>query len=119
MLYILGLIIILYTVSHLLFKQNPVYLKIRKYIDIATLIVTSVLVIAWVELFNYSFLFLIYFFVSLGVITFLVSRLRKIEVKKQKAENVIRVLKNEELVLENEIDKKDNQIEILQNEKSS
>lgn len=104
MLYILALIIILYTASHFVFKKNVIYLKVRKYIDIATILVTSILVIAWVEIFHYSFLFIVYFFVSLLAIVYLVSRLRAVEAKKIKAENVIKELKTEEKVLENEIE---------------
>jgi cell division protein FtsB len=104
MLYILAVIIILYTASHFLFKKNAIYLRVRKYIDIATVLVTSVLVIAWVEIFHYSFLFIIYFFISLGIIVYLVNRLRVAETKKIKAEEVIKELKTEEKVLENEIE---------------
>lgn len=119
MLYILGLIIILYTTSHFLFKRNVVYLRVRKWIDLATIIVTSVLVIVWVEVFHYSFLFIIYFFISVGIIAYLVNRLRKLEMKRSKAEEVIKVLKTEEKILEDEIQDRDNEIEVLQNEKSS
>lgn len=105
MLYILAVIIILYTSSHFLFKKNEIYLKVRKWIDLATIMVTSVLVIAWVEIFKLSFLFLIYFFGSLGIIVYLVDKLRKAESKKQKAETVIKELKIEEKVLENEIER--------------
>lgn len=104
MLYILAIIIILYTLSHFLFKQNLIYLKVRKYIDMATIFVTSMLVIAWVEIFHYSFLFLLYFFISLGIIVYLISKIRKVESKKEKAESVIKELKTEEKVLENEIE---------------
>lgn len=104
MLYILAIIIILYTLSHFLFKQNLIYLKVRKYIDMATIFVTSILVIAWVEIFHYSFLFLLYFFISLGIIVYLISKIRKVESKKEKAESVIKELKTEEKVLENEIE---------------
>ena len=103
MLYILALIIILYTTSHFVFKRNVVYLKVRKYIDIATIVVTTVLVIAWVNVFHYSFLFIIYFLISLSIIVYLFKRLRILEEKKTKAENVIKELKTEEKVLENEI----------------
>lgn len=111
MLYILAIIIILYTASHFLFKKNQLYLGIRKYIDIATIIVTSILVITWVEIFDYSFLIIIYFFVSLSLIAFLFYRIRKLEAKKIKAEEVIKELKTEEKVLENEI-------EVLENVKN-
>ena len=104
MLYILALIIILYTTSHFVFKKNEIYLKVRKYIDIATVVVTSVLVITWVEVFDYSFLIIIYFFISLSLIIFLFYRIRKLETKKVKAEEVIKELKIEEKVLENEIE---------------
>ncbi len=104
MLYILALIIILYTASHILFKKNEVYLGVRKYIDIATIIVTSILVITWVEVFDYSFLIIIYFFLSLILISYLFYRIRKLEAKKLKAEEVIKELKVEEKVLENEIE---------------
>ena len=105
--------------SHFLFKKNETYLKVRKYIDWATILVTSILIIVGFKVFHYSLLFVIYFFISLGIISYLVNRLRKIEEKKQNAENVIKVLKNEETVLENETDRLNNQIKVLQNEKSS
>lgn len=70
----------------------------------ATIFVTSMLVIAWVEIFHYSFLFLLYFFISLGIIVYLISKIRKVESKKEKAESVIKELKTEEKVLENEIE---------------
>ncbi len=104
MLYILIVIIVLYTASHLVFGKNEIYLKLRKWIDLATIIVTSVLVITWVEVFNLSFLFVIYFFLSLSLIIYLFYSLRKLDIKKKKAEEVIKELKNEEKVLENEID---------------
>lgn len=104
MLWILSLIIILYTASHFLFKKNDVYLKVRKYIDIATIIVTSIFVITWVEIFNYSFLIIVYFFLSLSLIVFLFYRIRKLEAKKVKSEEIIKELKTEEKVLENEIE---------------
>ncbi|HCR36211.1 hypothetical protein A2130_03290 [Candidatus Woesebacteria bacterium GWC2_33_12] len=104
MLYILALIIILYTSSHFLFRKKETYLKVRKYIDIATILVTSILVIAWVEVFKLSFLIIIYFFTSLGMMSYLIYRLRKTEIKKLKAEEVIKTLKTEEKVLENEIE---------------
>lgn len=112
MLYILAVIIILYTSAHFIFKRNEIYLKVRKYIDIATVTVTSVLVIVWIEVFNYSFLILIYFLISLSLIAFLFYRIRKLETKKIKAEEVIKELKVEEKVLENEI-------EVLENVKNS
>ena len=104
MLYILALIIILYTASHILFRKNDVYLRVRKWIDLATIIVTSILVITWVEVFKLSFLIIIYFFLSLILISFLFYRIRKLEAKKLKAEEVIKELKIEEKVLENEIE---------------
>lgn len=116
MLYILAIIIILYTASHFLFKTNPIYLKVRKYIDVATILVTTVLVIAWVEIFHYSFLFLIYFFISLGIIIYLFKELRKAETKKIKAESIIKELKTEEKVLENEIQSKDNEMNTLESQ---
>ncbi len=103
MLYILALIIILYTGAHFLFKKNEVFLKVRKYIDIAAIVVTTVLVITWIEIFNYSFLFFIYFIVSLIIFAYLIFRLRMLEEKKTKAENVIKELKIEEKVLESQI----------------
>lgn len=112
MLYILAIIIILYTASHFLFKKNETYLKVRKYIDIATILTTSILVIAWVEVFHYSFLFIIYFFISLIVISYLFKQLRELESKKIKAEKIIQELKTEEKVLEDEI-------KTLENEKAS
>lgn len=110
MLYILAIIIILYTTSHFIFKNNSLYLSVRKYIDIATIVVTTVLVITWVNVFHYSFLFVIYFLISLSIIVYLVRKLRKLEEKKKNAETVIKELKTEEKVLESEILK-------LQNEK--
>lgn len=110
MLYILAIVIILYTASHFLFKKNEIYIRVRKYIDLATIIVTSILVISWVEIFHYSFLFIIYFFASLGIISYLIAKLRRSEAKKVKAEEVIKELKTEEKVLENEI-------EVLENDK--
>lgn len=104
MLWILAIIIILYSGSHFIFRKNQTFLKVRKWVDIATIMVTSVLVIAWVEIFHYSFFFIIYFFISIGIISYLVSRLRKVEIKKQKAEEVIKILKDEEKVLEGEIE---------------
>ncbi|MEK7473056.1 MAG: hypothetical protein AAB625_03400 [Patescibacteria group bacterium] len=111
MLYILAIIIILYTASHFIFKKNEIYIKVRKYIDIATIVVTSILVITWVEVFDYSFLIIVYFFISLGLIAYLFYRIRKLEAKKIKAEEVIKELKTEEKVLENEI-------EVLENAKN-
>ena len=104
MLYILATVIILYTASHILFRKNDIYLSVRKYIDIATIIVTSILVITWVEVFDYSFLIIIYFFLSLILISYLFYRIRKLEAKKLKAEEVIKELKTEEKILENEIE---------------
>lgn len=104
MLWILSIIIILYTGSHFLFRKNQTFVKVRKWIDIATITVTSILVVAWVEIFHYSFIFIIYFFVSMGMIVYLVSKLRKVQEKKEKAEVVIKVLKDEEKVLEEEIE---------------
>ena len=119
MLWILAFIIILYTASHFLFRKNEIYLKVRKYIDIATIVVTSILVITWVEVFDYSFLVIIYFFISLSLIAFLFYRIRKLEEKKIKAEEVIKELKTEEKVLENEMNTLENQIEVLENVKTS
>lgn len=104
MLYILAIIIILYTSAHFLFKKNEIYLKVRKWIDLATVIVTSVFVITWVEVFSYSFLIIIYFFISLGLIAYLFYRIRRLEAKKVTAEETIKELKTEEKVLENEIE---------------
>lgn len=103
MLYILAIIIILYTSAHFVFKKDDTYIKVRKYIDIATVVVTSILVISWVEVFKLSFFIIIYFFLSLGVISYLVSKLRELETKKDKAQEVIKELKTEEKILENEI----------------
>lgn len=111
MLWILAIIIILYTSAHFVFKKNEIYLKVRKYIDIVTIIVTSILVISWIEIFDYSFLIFIYFLISLGLIAFLFYRIRKLEAKKLKAEEVIKELKTEEKILENEI-------EVLENVKN-
>lgn len=104
MLWILAIIIILYTSAHFVFKKNEIYLKVRKYIDIVTIIVTSILVISWIEIFDYSFLIFIYFLISLGLIAFLFYRIRKLETKKLKAEEVIKELKTEEKILESEIE---------------
>lgn len=104
MLYILCLIIVLYTLGHFLFKKNTIYLKVRKWVDIATISVTTILVITWVEVFHYSILFILYFLISMGIIIYLFSKLRKVEEKKEKAEEVIKVLKDEEKILENEIE---------------
>ena len=104
MLYILAAIIILYTSAHVFFKKSEVYLKVRKYIDIATIVVTSILVITWVEVFDYSFLIIVYFFISLSLIAYLFYRIRKLEEKKVKAQEIIKELKTEEKVLENEIE---------------
>lgn len=104
MLWILAIIIVLYSGSYFVFKRNQTFLRVRKWVDIATIIVTSILVIAWVEIFHYSFLFIIYFFISMGIIIYLISKLRKTEIKKEKAEEVIKVLKDEEKVLESEIE---------------
>lgn len=103
MLWILAIIVILYVSSYIFFGKNEIFLKIRKWVDIATAVVTSVLVIAWVEIFHYSFYFLIYFFVSLTVIISLVIRLRRVEMKKKKAETTIQVLKDEEELLEDSL----------------
>lgn len=111
MLWILAIIIILYTSAHFVFKKNEIYLKVRKYIDIVTIIVTSILVISWIEIFDYSFLIFIYFLISLGLIAFLFYRIRKLEAKKLKAEEVIKELKTEEKILESEI-------EVLENVKN-
>lgn len=103
MLWILAIIIILYSGSYFIFRKNQTFLRVRKWVDIATIIVTSILVIVWVEIFHYSFFFIIYFFISIGIIAYLVSKLRKVEIKKEKAEEVIKILKDEEKVLEGEI----------------
>lgn len=110
MLYILAIIIIFYTSAHFVFKKNEIYIKVRKWIDLATVIVTTILVITWVEVFKLPFLFIIYFLISLGIIIYLRTRLLRAEVKKLKAEEVIKELKTEEKILEN-------QIEVLENEK--
>jgi cell division protein FtsB len=89
-------------------KKNEIYLKVRKYIDIATIVVTSILVITWVEVFNLSFLFIVYFLISLGLISFLFYRIRKLEAKKVMAEETIKELKTEEKILENEIESLEN-----------
>lgn len=112
MLYILSIIIILYTSAHFVFKKNEIYIKVRKWIDLATVIVTTIFVIAWVEVFDYSFLIIVYFLISLALIAFLFHRIRLLEAKKIKAEEVIKELKTEEKVLES-------QIEVLENEKKS
>lgn len=98
----LGIIIILYVFSYLLFKNNPTFLKIRKWVDITTLVLVSILVIAWVEVFHYPFYFLIYFVVSLIVIVYLVLYLRKIEAKRKGAEKAIKILKDKQELLEEE-----------------
>lgn len=94
----------MYTLGHFLFKKNTIYLKVRKWVDIATISVTTILVITWVEVFHYSILFILYFLISMGIIIYLFSKLRKVEEKKEKAEEVIKVLKDEEKILENEIE---------------
>ena len=104
MLYILAVIIILYTSVHFIFKKNDVYLKVRKWIDIVTVVVTSILVVTWVEVFDYSFLIIVYFFISLSLIAYRFYRIRKLEEKKVKAQEMIKELKTEEKVLENEIE---------------
>ena len=104
MLWILAIIIILYSLIYFIFRKNEIFLRVRKWIDITTIIVTTIFVITWVEVFSLPFLFIIYFLISLGIIIYLVSRLRKVEIKKEKAEEVIKVLKNEEKVLEGEIE---------------
>jgi hypothetical protein len=116
MLYILAIIIILYTSIHFIFKKNEIYIKVRKWIDLATVVVTTILVITWVEVFKLPFLFIIYFLVTLGIIAYLVSRLRALEVKKLKAEEVIKELKTEEKVLENQISTLES--EVLENVKN-
>ncbi len=108
MLWILAFIIILYISSHFLFRKNEIYIHVRKWIDLATAIVTSILVIAWVEIFQLSFWIIIYFFLSLGIIIYLITRLRAVEAKKVKAEEVVRELKTEEKVLESEIQRMTN-----------
>ena len=103
MLYILATIIILYTGAHFVFKKNQTFLRIRKWVDLTAVILTTITVVTWIELFHYSFFFIIYFFISLAVITYLVAKLRKLEEKKQKAEEVIKILKDEEKILEDEV----------------
>lgn len=104
MLWILSIIIILYLSSYIFFSKNEVFLKISKWVDIATLVVVSVLVIAWVEIFHYSFYFIIYFLVSIGVIVYLVKKLKKLKIKQKNAEKTIQVLKDEEELLESELE---------------
>lgn len=104
MLWILSAIIILYLSSHLIFGKNPTFIKVRKWVDIATLIVISILVITWIEIFNYPFLFIVYLCVSAAAITYLTTRLKKAEEKKQKAEQTIQVLKDKEELLEERIE---------------
>lgn len=110
MLWILAIIIILYSGSYFLFRKNGTFLRVRKWVDIAVITVTSILVIFWVEVFDYSFLFIIYFFISLLIISYLVTRLRAVEVKRAKAQEVIKILKDQENVLENEIDELNNKL---------
>ncbi len=110
MLYILAFIIITYTSTHIFFKRNETYLKVRKYIDIATVIVTTTLVITWVEVFKLSVILIFYFFISLVIFSYFIQKLRLLEMKKVKAESIIKELKNEEKILEN-------RIEVLENEK--
>lgn len=102
MLWILGIIVVLYVSSYLIWRNNPTFLKIRKWVDVTTLVVTSVLVIAWIEVFHYSFYFVIYFIISLAFIVYLVLYLRKIEEKKKRAEKTIQMLKDKEELLEEE-----------------
>lgn len=104
MFYILAIIIVLYSSVNLVFRRNPTFLQIRHFVDLATLVVTAVFVIVWFELFAYSFWFFIYLLLSLGLIVYLILRLKKVEFKKKKAEETIKVLKDEEQILETEID---------------
>lgn len=96
MLWILAIIIILYISSYLIFRKNPTFLKVRKWIDISTLVVVSILVIAWVEVFGYSFFILVYFFVSVSVIVFLVINLRS-------TQTTVKVLEDKEELLGEEL----------------
>jgi len=100
MLWILALIIILYVSSYIFFGKNQTFLKVRKWVDIATLVVIPVLVIAWIKVFHYSFYFIIYFFISFSIIIGLILRIRKLEKKKKRAEEKIVLLKDKEELLE-------------------
>lgn len=106
MLWILAIIIILYVSSYLLFREKETFKRVRKWVDVSALIVTSILVIGWIEVFHYSFWFLIYFFISISIIVYLVIRLRKVEEKKLKAQKTIQILKDEEELLKEELEKK-------------
>ncbi|MBL7036767.1 hypothetical protein ISR94_02905 [Candidatus Microgenomates bacterium] len=102
MLWILAIIIILYVSSHIFLRNNATFLRVRKWVDIATLVVTSALVIAWVEVFGYSFFILVYFFVSLAIIVTLVIKLRS-------AQTTVEILRDEEELLEEELQKEKNE----------
>lgn len=102
MLWILAIIIIMYVSSYIFLGKNKIFLKVRRWVDIATLVVTSVLVITWVEVFDHSFFILIYFFISVSVIIFLVIKLRKTKI-------TVQVLEDEEELLEEELQKAKNE----------
>ncbi len=107
----LTIIILLYSVSYLIFKKNPTFIKIRHWVDLVTLALTAIFVIAWIDVFDYSVLFFLYIAISLAFIVYLILRLRKAEFKKSKAEETIKILKDEEKVLEDEISNFKNQNE--------
>lgn len=99
----LTVIIVLYTASYIIFKKNPTFLKIKHWVDLVTLALTLIFVIIWIDVFDYSVLFFLYIAVSFIFIVYLILRLKKSEFKKSKAEETIKILKDEEKVLEDEI----------------
>jgi predicted membrane protein len=106
--YILALIIILYSIFFLSFKKYPGFLHYRKWLDIAASVAVLLLLLFWSENFDYTFLLILYFFVSAGFIAFLYLKLKKTEVKKEKAQQTIKVLKDEEKLLEDEVQRLEN-----------
>ncbi|HJY98658.1 MAG TPA: hypothetical protein VJ227_03020 [Patescibacteria group bacterium] len=104
MYFVLAIVIVLYSAFYLFLAKNPIFLRYRKWVDGAAVFVSVVILIVGLGVFHYSYFFIIYFLVSLGVIFGLTARLRKLEDKKKKAEETITVLKDEERVLEEEIE---------------
>lgn len=109
MFYTLALIIVLYISCSIIFKTNPTFKKLRGFIDIVTVFVTAVFVLVWFEAFHYSFWFVIYLILSIGLIGYLLYRLKKVEHKKEKAQETIKILKDEEKILESEIESLESQ----------
>ena len=105
MLYILALIIVLYSASYVLFKTNPNFLKHRKWVDLSALASVFLLTIFWYPESGNTLIFVLYFLVSLGLIVYLYLKVNKLEIKKSNAEEKIKILKDEEAVLESEIKK--------------